>query len=53
MRVLFSVVEDDFGLRVDWHPDMLEVVDDQGRDTDHLLGFAEELLEAEKSETQP
>lgn len=50
-KTLFSVIQGSDGvLEVDWHRDVLRVVDMDGKDTDPLIDLAEELLERVETE---
>lgn len=50
-RVLFSVIEvmgDGLShMEVEWHPDIREAVDPDGKDTDQIIDLAERLLTAD------
>lgn len=54
-KTLFSVIQttDAQGhslCHVEWHPEILALVDENGEDTDPLIDFAEELLSRETAD---
>lgn len=44
-KILFSAIQcDDGTIQMDWHPEIYPWVDENGKDTDYVIDFAEELL---------
>lgn len=45
-RVIYSVVQDSYGLRVEWAPELIDVLGEDGAEADRAIDLAEELLDA-------